>query len=211
MVSIQPMNLQDLVGSLIEPTIDLMVAATESDTTAGTFTIDTNSSKTGYTEVSGSGTKIFVDTRADASAYTASGIPETLDQPTNVTQYYLLGETLEAQCQGSTKLLFLDNEYADPTNTKDFDIREYSIAEATTLLGTWLQVYAAEVAGYKITYSITTDGSGGNARGSSMVDTKLNSSVFSTTLQNVDDYRAQEFPAGSPATINTYTLRVTKA
>ena len=44
-----------------------------------------------------------------------------------------------------------------------------------------------------------------------MVDTKLNSSVFSTTLQNVDDYRAQEFPAGSPATINTYTLRVTKA
>ncbi len=60
--SIQPMNLQDLVDSLIEPTIDLMVAATESDTTAGTFTIDTNSSKTGYTEVSGSGTAIFVDT-----------------------------------------------------------------------------------------------------------------------------------------------------
>ena len=208
--SIQPMNLQDLVDSLIEPTIDLMVAATESDTTAGTFTIDTNSSKTGYPEVSGSGTAIFVDTRADASAYTRSGIPETLDQPTNINSYYLhrrnAGSTVP-----STKLLFLDNEYADPTNTKDFDIRQYSIAEATTLLGTWLQVYAAEVAGYKITYSITTDGSGGNARGSSMVDTKLNSSVFSTTLQNVDDYRAQEFPAGSPATINTYTLRVTKA
>ena len=97
-------------------------------------------------------------------------------------------------------------------NTNSYlEIRQNSIDEATTLLGTWLQVYAAEVAGYKITYSITTDGSGGNARGSSMVDTKLNSSVFSTTLQNVDDYRAQEFPAGSPATINTYTLRVTKA
>lgn len=208
--SIQPMNLQDLVDSLIEPTIDLMVAATESDTTAGTFTIDTNSSKTGYTEVSGSGTAIFVDTRADASAYTASGISETQDQPTNINSYYLhrrnAGSTVP-----STKLLFLDNEYADPTNTKDFDIRQYSVAEATTLLGTWLQVYAAEVTGYKITYSITTDGSGGSARGSSMVDTKLNSSAFSTTLQNVNDYRAQEFPAGSPATINTYTLRVTKA
>ena len=74
-----------------------------------------------------------MDTRADASAYTASGIPETLDQPTTVTQYYLhrrnAGSTVP-----STKLLFLDNEYADPTNTKDFDIREYSIAEATTLL-----------------------------------------------------------------------------
>ena len=45
-----------------------------------------------------------------------------------------------------------------------------------------------------------------------MVDTKLNGSgAFSTTLQNTNDYRAQEFPNGSPATVTTYTLRVTKA
>ena len=43
-------------------------------------------------------------------------------------------------------------------------------------------------------------------------DTKLNGSgVFSTTLAGLDDYRAQEFPNGSPATVTTYTLRVTKA
>ena len=60
--------------------------------------------------------------------------------------------------------MFLDNEYADPTNTKDFDIREYSIAEATTLLELGCKSMFPEVAGYKITYSITTDGSGGNAR-----------------------------------------------
>ena len=95
--SIQPMNLQDLVDSLIEfaagdsdgtdgatvAGVDLMVAATESDTTAGTFTIDTSSSKTGYTEVSGSGTAIFVDTRTCFSLYSSSGIPETLDQSNN--------------------------------------------------------------------------------------------------------------------------------
>ena len=109
-------------------------------------------------------------------------------------------------------MLYLDNAYADPTNVKDYDIRQYSIAEATTLLATWLKVYAGEISGYKITYSITTDGSGGNARGTSMVDTKLNGSgVFSTTLAGLDDYRAQEFPNGSPATVTTYTLRVTKA
>lgn len=209
--SIQPMNLEDLVDSIIEPTIDLMVAATESDTTAGTYTISTSTSVSGYTEVSGANTAIYVDTRANTAAYTAAGIPETQDQPTTINSYYLHRRNAGSTTP-STKLLYLDNAYADPTNVKDFDIRQYTIAEATTLLGTWLKVYAGEVSGYKITYSITTDGSGGNARGSSMVDTKLDGSgAFSTTLQNTNDYRAQEFPNGSAATVTTYTLRVTKA
>ena len=212
--SIQPMNLEDLVDSIIEPTIDLMVAATESDTTAGTYTISTSTSVTDYTEVSGANTAIYADTRANTSAYTAAGIPETQDQPTTINSYYLHRRNAGSTTP-STQLLHLDNAYADPTqqaNVKDFDIRQYTIAEATTLLGTWLKVYAGEVSGYKITYSITTDGSGGNARGSSMVDTKLDGSgAFSTTLQDTNDYRAQEFPNGSAATVTTYTLRVTKA
>ena len=209
--SIQPMNLEDLVDSIIEPTIDLMVAAVESDTTAGTYTISTSSSVTGYTEVSGAGTAIYLDTRADTSSYSAAGIPETQDQPTTINSYFLHRKNAGSTTP-STQLLHLDNAYADPTNVKDFDIRQYTIAEATTLLGTWLKVYAGEVSGYKITYSITTDGSGGNARGSSMVDTKLDGSgAFSTTLQDTNDYRAQEFPNGSAATVTTYTLRVTKA
>ena len=209
--SIQPMNLTDLVDSIIEPTIDLLVAATESETTAGTYTISSSTSETGYTEVSGANTAIFIDTRANSGAYTAAGIPETQDQSTTVNSYYLHRRNAGSTTP-STQLLYLDNAYADPTNVKDYDIRQYSIAEATTLLATWLKVYAGEVSGYKITYSITTDGSGGNARGTSMVDTKLNGSgVFSTTLAGLDDYRAQEFPNGSQATVTTYTLRVTKA
>ena len=208
--SIQPMNLDDLIDSIIEPTIDLMVSATESDSTAGTYTINTASSLSGYTEVSGAGTAIYLDTRANADAYTAAGIPETLDQPTTINSYFLQRKNAGSTVP-STKLLFLDNDYGAPSNPNDFDVREYSIAEATALLATWLKVYAGEVTGYKIIYSITTDGSGGNARGSSMVDTRLNGSgAFSTTLQDANDYRAQEFPNGSAATITTHTLRVTK-
>ena len=209
--SIQPMNLDDLIDSIIEPTIDLMVSATESDSTAGTYTINTASSLSGYTEVSGAGTAIYLDTRANADAYTDAGIPETLDQPTTINSYFLQRKNAGSTVP-STKLLFLDNDYGAPSNPNDFDVREYSIAEATALLATWLKVYAGEVTGYKIIYSITTDGSGGNARGSSMVDTRLNGSgAFSTTLQDANDYRAQEFPNGSAATITTFTLRVTKA
>ena len=63
--------------------------------------------------------------------------------------------------------------------------------------------------GYTISYNI--NGSGNN-RGTGMADTRLDGSGnYQTRFVNADDYRAQEFPAGSPATINTYTLRVTKA
>jgi hypothetical protein len=213
--SIQPMNLEDLVDSIIEPTIDLMVSATEGEYTAGTYTIYDAATYSGYTEVSGTGTPtwIFGDTRAggDGGDYTAGGIPETQDQPYYVNKYYLFRKNAGTSVP-STRLLHLDNAYADPTNVKDFDIRQYTVAETTALLATWLKVYAGEVEGYKITYSITSDGSGGNARGTSMVNTKLNGSgVFSTTLQDANDYRAQEFPNGSAATIATFTLRVTKS
>ena len=47
--------------------------------------------------------------------------------------------------------------------------------------------------------------------GQTMVDTRLNGSGnYQTLLAGLDDYRAQEFPNGSPATINTYTFKITQ-
>ena len=43
-----------------------------------------------------------------------------------------------------------------------------------------------------------------------MVNTKLNGSGDYQTRQVGDDYRAQEFPNGSPTTIATYNLRINK-
>ena len=45
-----------------------------------------------------------------------------------------------------------------------------------------------------------------------MADTRLNGSGnYQTRFVHADDYRAQEFPDGSPTTINTYYLRLIKA
>ena len=45
-----------------------------------------------------------------------------------------------------------------------------------------------------------------------MADTKLNGSGnYQTRFVGLDDYRAQEFPNGSAATISTYYLRINKA
>ena len=65
---------------------------------------------------------------------------------------------------------------------------------------------AVNLNSHKIRYYI---GGSGTNMGSGMVDTKLNGSAYAT-LQVGDDYRAQEFPAGSAATINTYYLKARK-
>ena len=79
---LQVMTQADYVDTFIYATLDAMIAASETAATNGTYTIATAASVTNYTEVSGAGTAVFIDTRADTSAYAASGIPETLDQPT---------------------------------------------------------------------------------------------------------------------------------
>jgi hypothetical protein len=82
------MNLTDFKDTFVEPAIDLMIAGTESNNTGGTYTVTTSSTAaTGYTNVST--TAIFTDTRADTSLYTAGGIPESLDQPSTITNYFL--------------------------------------------------------------------------------------------------------------------------
>ena len=78
---IRAMSLTDYRDTFIYATLDDMISASESASTNGTYTITTSTSVSNYTEVSGSNTAVFTDTRADTSAYTSGGIPETLDQP----------------------------------------------------------------------------------------------------------------------------------
>ena len=72
---LQVMSQADFVDTFIYATLDAMIAASETAATNGTYTIATAASVTNYTEVSGAGTAVFIDTRADTSAYSAAGIP----------------------------------------------------------------------------------------------------------------------------------------
>ena len=195
---IEAMNLTDFKDTLIHPAIDLIISGTESTSTAGTYTI-TNSSTaaTNYTNVST--TAVFTDTRADTSAYSAAGIPETLDQPTTVTNYYVHRRDAAANTPSRIPLVIAGSN----------DLQQMSTSTIDDVLGDWLRYTAAHSGdGYKITYAAAT--SGGNTRGTAMVDTKLDGAGNYQTLQSGDDYRSQEFPNGSVATITTYNLRINK-
>ena len=196
---IQAMSLQDVKDTFLHPAIDLLTAATTTTQQAGTYTIATSTSLAGATNVSA--TPIFSDTRADTSLYTAGGIGETLDQPTTITNYYL------HRIDGS------DTSYTSPfyINASNH-LQEYDTTTFESLLQEWIRYTAASSTdGYAISYSIGTSGSG-NTRGTSIVDTKLNGTGnYQTRFVNANDYRAQEFPNGTPTTQNTYNLRIIKS
>ena len=198
---IQAMSLQDVKDTFLHPAIDLLSAATTTTQQAGTYFISTASSVAGATEVSGTATPIFLNTEADTAAYTAGSIPETTDQPTTITSYYL------QRVDGS------DTSYTVPfyINASNH-LQEYDSTAFETLLQEWIRYTAASSTdGYSISYNLGTSGSG-NTRGSGMGDTRLNGSGnYQTRFVNTNDYRAQEFPNGTSTTINTYYLRINKS
>ena len=174
------MSLQDMIDTLGTDVIDTLTNGTNSTDQAGTYRIHTATTLSGCTEVSGSNTAVFVDTRAD--------------QQTTINSYYLF--RVNAASVGTIPQLM----YADSNN----DLKEFTDAEIGTILQEVVRHTAVNVVGSRINYNYTT----GTNLGSSMVDTRLDGAGnYQTLFVNADDYRAQEFPNGTAQTINTYNLK----
>ena len=196
---IQAMNLTDVKDTFLHPAIDLLTSGSTGTDQAGTYTVSTGTSLSGCTNVST--TAIYTDTRADTGAYSAGSIPETQDQPTTITNYYL------HRIDGSNTS-YTEPYYLNGSN----NIVEYTAATFNGLLQEWMRKTAADSSdGYAISYTLGTTATG-NTRGSGMADTILDGSGnYQTRQVNKDDYRAQEFPNGSSTTAATYYLRIIKS
>lgn len=194
---IKTMNHGDMLDSIVRPVIEELVSGSTGANQAGTYFIN-NSSSVSSNQTLVSSTPVFVDTRADLSAYTAGGIGETQDQPTTINSYYLKKNTISAP---SLSVLPLQIR-------SDNDIQEFTQAAVNTLANELMaHETIASSSAYKIRYSI--NGAGTN-RGTGMADTRLTggSGNYQTRYVNTNDYRAQEFPDGTPTTINTYYLKI---
>jgi hypothetical protein len=199
---IRAMTLADIKDTFLHPAIDLLTAATTTTAQAGTYFIDTSSSALS-TSTLVSSTAVFVDTRADVSAYTAGNIGTsgtTQDHNEVITSYYL--HRVNGASPTYTEPYFIDSNN---------DIKEYTASAFNTLIKGWIRYTAASSSdGYAISYNIGASGSG-SERGSGIADTILNGAGAHTTNQVGDDYRAQEFPNGTATTAATYYLRIHKS
>ncbi len=193
---IQAMTLQDVKDTFIHPAINLLSLAALTSSQAGTYHINSSTSVSGSTRVSA--TPVFINTQADTSAYSAGDIPEDLDQPTTVTSYYLY--KIDGVSPSTNIPLYI--------RSADDDLQSYTDTNFKTYLKEWMKKTAADSSdGFKIAYSYTI----GLNRGSGMADTILTGSGdYQTFKAGEDDYRAQEFPNGTPSTANTWFLKISK-
>ena len=189
------MNQTDFLDTFIKPAITTMVntTATGADQ-AGTYTISTGTSLSDHTNISS--TAIFLDTRANTGAYTASGLFETQDQPTNLLGYYLHRRNGVDNIGSCTVPMFADTSG---------NLETYTNAEWGTLLKNEIRRVAASLSGHQIRYA--TDTTSTYFRGTGMADTKFNGQTQLNLEASTDDYRSQFVPSGSTTTITTYYLR----
>jgi len=194
---VHAMPLADIKDTFLHPAIDLLTASTTTTQQGGTYFISSSASVSGATEVSGSNTPIFVDTRANTGAYAAGSIGDhSQDNPTTITSYYL--QRVNGATSSYENLLNIDGSNHLQQTSSSFD----------TLCQEWIRATAsASTDGYTIRYNFNGSGT---TRGSGMANTILDGSNYQTR-QVGDDYRAQEFPAGSVTTAATHTLKIVKA
>ena len=190
---VQAMSLTDMYDTFVNDVITTLTTNSFSTSQAGTYTVHTANTLAGATLINAS--PIFTDTRADTTLYTGAGMPETLDQPITITNYYLFRVDGASVGTIPTPLQALTNG----------NLQQYTTAAFQTLLQNVVRYYAANVVGAKIDYNITTSATGG--RGSGMVNTDFTSVTGAyTTFQTGDNYYAQEFPNGTVSTITTNYL-----
>tara|TARA_X000000368_G_C22985976_1_gene692160 strand:- start:458 stop:1390 length:933 start_codon:yes stop_codon:yes gene_type:complete len=195
---IHAMPLADIKDTFLHPAIDLLTSGSTGTQQGGTYFVSSNASESGATEVSGSSTPIFVDTRANTGAYASGSIGDhALDNPTTITSYYL--HKVNGATSSYENLLNIDGSNHLQQTGSSFD----------TLCQEWIRATAsASTDGYTIRYNFNGSGT---TRGSGMANTVLDGSNYQTRQVNGDDYRAQEFPSGSVTTAATHTLKIVKA
>ena len=189
--NVQSMTLTDMYDTFIYPAIDTLADGSDQP---GTYRIHTATSLSDHTLISNS--PVYSDTRANTGAYTSGSIPETQDQPTTITNYYLF-RTNSGSAVSYTVPVFVRNA--------DKNLQQYSTAGFDAILKNCVRHVASEVSGSRIRYRLN---GAGNVRGSGMTNTILNSSSYNQRFVSADDYRTQEFPAGSAITVATHYLRI---
>jgi hypothetical protein len=200
--NLRAMSLADVNDTFVAPAVLLMTTSDTGEDQAGTYTITASATAaTGETNVST--TAVFTDTRANAAAYTAGGIPETVDQPTTIANYYLHRVDPASAATIVRPLVSLTS------NT--LKIQVYPVATLRAFLAHAIRyaVGTGALSGSTITYAWASTGTT-SARGTAMLDTRLDGSTRITN-QVGDDYRAQEVPSGSAGTISTHRLYIRRA
>jgi hypothetical protein len=230
--TLQPMNRQDMLDTFWLPAVKrMMIADTSNSDAAGTFITTTTTTLSNHTSANTTGSAlaapssslaIFSNTKADVSAFASGDLPETLDQTTGTTNYYLQRRNASST-QGQMAAIvgltlpFFGVMRAIPHSVLGLQLRE--IARYGSTFGNSASASGPNKGRIRYRFmngadpfnqipALIANDDDGNPLGvvrSSILDTAFNSSTYRTQLVS-DDYRSQEVPAGSEATVKEFKL-----
>lgn len=209
--SIQAMSLSDMIDTFVDPAVTRLVTDGFGYGPAnddGMFFIGTGNGS-GTNDFAVDSSPVYTNTIASTASFLASNIGTAgtvQDFPTTVQNYYLK-RIKRSHASGSTYI----GPSSTPLQIKDGDndnLQAYTEANFSSILQDVIRHATVNVTGKRIQYSIVTSLTG-TQQGSALVDTKLTggSGNYQTRQVSASDYRAQEFPDGTPTTQTTYYLQ----
>lgn len=202
---LQSMTSTDFLDTFIRPAITLLTSASTTTQQGGTYRAHTAASLAGHTQVGS--IAFFSDTRADTASFLASGIGTSgtyQDFSTTIQDYYILRIT-PASASTTIKV--------PAFKRLDNNIQAGTLTSFNSLLENYVRYATTQSVGDRIKYEFATSApSGGAQRGTSITDTALTggTGTYTQRLVSSDDYRAQEFPDGTPSTNTTYGFYITR-
>lgn len=212
----QAFSEDEFFDTFIDPAIDLL---TDGNARRGTFEITTtypsNSSANDYRGIrdTAGNSYCFIDTSAQVANYVNTSIPSAgnyLDLHQSVTYYCVVRVEPGAEISGTTgkRNMF----YQDGNG----DLKPLTEAMISPYMQWAMAEYTRDVAGNagnRIGYTTGSTPAGAtnvNNKGTGMDNTVIASTTgnYQTYQAGADDYRAQEFPDGTPTVATTTFLRI---
>ena len=195
---IREMSFQDIIDTFINPTIENIRTGTSSSLSGGAYFISTATSIGLCTDLG----VVFTDTSTNQSGYAASsiGTAGTYQDPVGSTTNFRLYRN-NGDSSAPTRPLIID--YTSNGVNNPAGLREMNDTEFENLFAPLIKKYIYDQSGYTLRYNV--DGSG-TTKGTAMTNSGL-IGVTSTRYiyaASANDYRAQEFPTGTLATLNTW-------
>ena len=203
--SIREMSFQDVMDTFIDPVVDQIQTSNTDPRAGGTFFISTSTSHTNCSDLG----IVFTDTRTDTASFSASsiGTPGTVQQGTAITvnnfRLFKNNGVLE------TYRLPLVIDKTSNGRNNPAGLREMTQNEFHQLFCGLIRAQIYNGGGHTLEYNINGIGT---AKGTSMTNSELTGVTgnYQTRFVGTDDYRAQEFPNGTVAVVDTWTLRLNR-
>lgn len=189
---LRAMTRQDFIDTFVTPALPMWGGANANEQ-GGTFFLTTSASPANATIIGS--VPAAVNSVANLSAYTSSGIGETQKQTTDIN--YWLAKVDYPATEFDPIEASLPLYFDAGTET----IKAHTLASWTALLGPFLRYYlGGGDPNQQISYNINGNGT---TQGAIFTDSRRTptGTGYTTRFVNANDYRTQEFPTGTESTV----------